>query len=66
MANRTARASQAMKEEQEFRIVAIPGGLATRDEMRSQEPAKELPALKAIRTRATSAGDCRYVALFEG
>jgi hypothetical protein len=56
---------QGFKEEQEVRIIAIPGKASTVDMMRVEHPDHVMAPLKKIRTRATASVECPYIALFD-
>jgi hypothetical protein len=56
---------QGFREEQEVRVIAIPGKQSTADMMRSERPEQEVAPLKAVRSRVVAAGECPYIALFD-
>jgi len=56
---------EGFREEQEVRVIAIPGKDSLAAKMRVEHPDHEVAPLKTIRSRVGPAGECRYIALFD-
>jgi len=56
---------ETFREEQEVRVIAIPGKDSLAAKMRVEHPDHEVAPLKTIRSRVGPAGECRYIALFD-
>jgi len=56
---------QGFQEEQEVRIIAIPGKQSTVDMMRLERPEHKVAPLKTICSRPGKTENCKYIALFD-